>query len=159
MVPGWAQLCKDRNFGNTTFCLFHFADLGIMSDEEDFASHSFETKLVIQLTVYTPNKATAGSGKSKKKTPESKAKKTKEATFTLSLDNHLEFLQCLLTKHRQNTTYKATEQKRFNFKYLYPASKVYVTIGCFWRSSLTIFVQRARCHWCWKCQWLLWDGC
>jgi hypothetical protein len=94
-----------------------------MSDEEDLApaSHSFATKLVIQLTVYTP-KAIAGSGKSKKKT-ELKAKKTKEATFTLSSDNHLEFLQCLLTKHGQNSSYKVTEQKRFSFKYLYPASK------------------------------------
>jgi len=79
-----------------------------VSDEEDLASHSFKTKLFIQLTVYTPNKATAGSGKSKKKT-ESKAKKTKEATFTLSSDNHLEFLQCLLNKHGQNTTYTVTE--------------------------------------------------
>src|ERR1700676_314016 len=101
-----------------------------MSDEEDLASRSFETKLVIQLTVYTPKKATAGSGKSKKKT-ESKAKKTKEATFTLSLDNHLKFFQCLLTKHGQHTIYKVTEWKRFSFKYLYPPSKVYITIDCF----------------------------
>jgi len=97
-----------------------------MSDEEDLASHCFETRLVIQLTIYTP-KSTAGSGKSKKKT-ESKAKKTKEAAFTLSSDNHLEFLQCLLTKHGQNSTYKVTERKRFSFKYLYPVSKAYVTI-------------------------------
>jgi hypothetical protein len=93
------------------------------------ASYSFETKLVIQLTVYTPNK-----GKSKKKT-KSKAKKTKEATFTLSSNNHLEFLECLLTKHRWNTTYKVTEQKRFSFKYLYSVSKAYVTIGWFWLRS------------------------
>jgi hypothetical protein len=99
-----------------------------MPDKEDIPSHSFETKLVIQLTVYT-SKA-AGSRKSKKKT-ESKAKKTKEATFTLSSDNHLEFLRCLLIKHRQNTTYKVTEQKRFSFRYLYPLSKVYATIGWF----------------------------
>ena len=57
------------------------------------ASHTFETKLVIQFTLYTPYK-----GKSKK-TTESKAKKTKKATFTLSSNNHLEFLQCLLIKH------------------------------------------------------------
>ena len=102
----------------------------VMSDREEPAFHSFETKLVIQLTVYTPNKASAGSGKNKKKS-ESKAKKTKEATFTLSSDNHLEFLQCLLTKHGQNTIYKVTERKRFSFKYLYPVSKAYVTIESF----------------------------
>ena len=100
-----------------------------MSNGEDLTSHSFETKLVIQLTFYT-SKATAGSGKSKKKS-ESKAKKTKETTFNLSSNNHLEFLQCLLTKHGQNATYKVTEQKSFSFKYLYPVSKAYVTIGQF----------------------------
>jgi len=93
-----------------------------MSDEEDLASHSFETRLIIQLTVYTSNRATSGSGKKKKKT-ESKAKKTKEVIFTLSTDNYLEFLRCLLIKHGLNTTYKVTEQKRFSFRYLYPASK------------------------------------
>jgi hypothetical protein len=104
------------------------------ADEEDLASHTlhtvhtFETKLVIQLTVYTLNKVTASSGKSKKKT-ESKAKKTKETTFTLSSNNHLEFLQCLLTKHGQSTTYKVTERKRFSFRYLYPVSKAYVTFA------------------------------
>ena len=87
------------------------------------ASHTFETKLVIQLALYTPYK-----GKSKK-TTESKAKKTKEATFTLSSDNHLEFLQCLLIKHGQNTMYKVIEQKRFSFKYLHSVSKVYVIVG------------------------------
>jgi hypothetical protein len=100
----------------------------VMLDEEDVPSHSFETKLVIQLTVYT-SKA-VGSGKSKKKT-ESKAKNTKEATFTLSSDNHLEFLRCLVIKHGQNTTYKVTEQKRFSFRYLYLVSKAYATIGWF----------------------------
>jgi hypothetical protein len=65
-----------------------------MANENKPASHSFETKLIIQLTVYTA-KATAGSERSKKKT-ESKAKKTKKATFMLSLGNHLEFLQCLI---------------------------------------------------------------
>jgi hypothetical protein len=98
-----------------------------MSIEEP-ASHNFQTRLVIQLTVYTPNKATAGSGKNKKKT-ESKSKKTKETAFTLSLSNHLDFLQCLLIKHGQDTIYKVTERKRFSFKYLYPVSKAYVTIG------------------------------
>jgi len=73
-----------------------------MSDEEDLASHSFETRVIIQLTVYTSNRVTSGSGKNKKKT-KSKGKKTKEVTFTLSTDNYLEFLQCLLTKHGQNT--------------------------------------------------------
>lgn len=94
----------------------------IMSNKKDLAPtfHSFTTKLVIQLTVYTP-KAIADSGKSKK--TELKVKKTKEATFTLSSDNHLEFLQCLLTKHGQNSSYKVTEQKRFSFKYIYPVSK------------------------------------
>ena len=53
-----------------------------MSNEEEVTSHSFETKLAIQLTVYI-NKPIAGNRKSKKKT-ESKAKKTKEATFILS---------------------------------------------------------------------------
>ena len=93
-----------------------------MSNKKDLAPtfHSFTTKLVIQLTVYTP-KAIADSGKSKK--TELKVKKTKEATFTLSSDNHLEFLQCLLTKHGQNSSYKVTEQKRFSFKYIYPVSK------------------------------------
>jgi hypothetical protein len=100
-----------------------------MSNEEDLTSYSFETKLAIQLTLYT-NKAVAGSKKNKKKT-ESKAKKTKEATFTLSSDNHLEFLRYLLTKHGQNTYYKVTEHKRFGFKYLYPGLKAYVAFFLF----------------------------
>jgi hypothetical protein len=58
-----------------------------MANKDEPSSHSFETKLVIQLTFYTA-KATAGNGRSKKKT-ESKAKKIKQATFTLSSDNHL----------------------------------------------------------------------
>jgi hypothetical protein len=76
----------------------------IMSIEEpqrQATSHNFETRLVIQLTVYTLNKATAGSGKNKKKT-ELKSKKTKETAFTLSSGNHLDFLQCLLIKHGQD---------------------------------------------------------
>jgi hypothetical protein len=80
-----------------------------MPDEEDIPTHSFEIKLIIQLTEYT-SKA-ASSRKSKKKT-ESKAKKTKEATFTLSSDNHLEFLRCLLIKHGENTTYCIRSQDR-----------------------------------------------
>jgi hypothetical protein len=92
----------------------------------DVASYSFETKLVIQLTIYTSKGSNKGKGKKK---TELKAKKTKETTFTLSSDNHLDFLRCLLTKHGQNTSYKVTEQKRFSFKYLYPVSKAYVTIG------------------------------
>ncbi len=148
-------MCMDK-LNYITFCLTLCPP--VMTDEEGLASHSFETKLIIQLSVYTC-KAMAGSGKNKKKT-ESKAKKTKKVAFTLSSDNHLEFLQCLLTKHRQNTFYKVTEWKTFGFKYLYSALKVYVTMGFFWIVSiLTILTQWARCHWCWKCQWLLWDGC
>jgi hypothetical protein len=49
----------------------------------------------------------------------------------LSLNNYLEFLQCLLIKHGQNTSYRVTEQKRFSFKYLYPVSKAYVTFSWF----------------------------
>src|ERR1700733_2398813 len=102
----------------------------MFGEDADIISHSFETKLSIQLTLYT-NKTVAGSKKSKKKT-ESKAKKTKEATFTLSSNNHLEFLQCLLIKHGQNTYYKVTEHKRFGFKYLFPVSKAYVChFSCF----------------------------
>ncbi|KAF8503814.1 hypothetical protein F5888DRAFT_1800103 [Russula emetica] len=78
----------------------------------DVAFYSFETKLVIQLTIYTSKGSNKGKGKKKTK---SKAKKTKETTFTHSSDNHLDFLRCLLTKHGQNTSYKVTEQKRFSF--------------------------------------------
>src|SRR3984885_8464033 len=57
----------------------------MFGEDAVITSYSFETKLSIQLTLYT-NKTVAGSKKSKKKT-ESKAKKTKEATFTLSSNN------------------------------------------------------------------------
>jgi hypothetical protein len=67
-------------------------------EEPQAASHNFETRLVIQLTIYTPNWPTAGSGKNKKET-ELKSKKTKETMFTVSSGSHLDFLQCLLIKH------------------------------------------------------------
>jgi hypothetical protein len=61
---------------------------------------------------------------------ESKTEKTKKATFTLSSDNHLEFLQCLLTKHEQNS-YKVTEQDSSisirHQKHMWPFSILIIT--------------------------------
>jgi hypothetical protein len=136
-----------------------------MSDEEDFASHSFETKLVIQLTVYTPKATTGRKARRLNPKPRKPRKQPSPSLRTTPSHRpiayceglpfllltkieiiHLKFLQCLPTKHGQNTTYKVSERKRFGFKYLYPASKVCITIGYFQRSSLTISVQQVRCH-------------
>ena len=89
-----------------------------MSDSEELPD-DFTTRIIVQLSVYSSAKDSKG------KVKELKTTKIKELDYTLTLENYVEFLVTVLSKHTQDK-YKVTERRPYAFKYLYPPLKAYV---------------------------------